>query len=187
MVITEVRKIKEVALERYLEKRGIPPELATRYIKEVRVKNSDTGKLIYALGMKNEDKGYELRNPFFKGCVGPKSVTFIRGTVPKPPGLQVFEGFMDFLSVVSEVPGGQLETDAIILNSLSCMDKATPYIKGYGYKVVQSWMDNDPPGQKAAANLDAFLKTEGVEHIPMNPVYAPHKDVNDWHVHKLGL
>lgn len=186
--IIRVKRIEHPALEYYLEERGIPPHIAALYLHEVHVKNKETGKTIFALGMKNEDDGYELRNPFFKGCVGAKMISFVRGTIPKPPGLQVFEGMMDFLSVVSDCPEGKLETDSIILNSLSCMDKATPFIKGYGYRVVQSWMDNDPAGIKATWNLDEFLKTEdGLQHIPMNEFYRGHKDVNAWHMHKLGL
>jgi Toprim-like/CHC2 zinc finger len=186
--IVNIKKLKHPALEHYLEKRGIAPVIAAQYLQEVRVKNNETGNTIFALGMKNEDKGYELRNPFFKGCVGPKMITFVRGTIPKPPGLQVFEGLMDFLSVATECPDGKMEMDSIILNSLSCMDKATPFIKGYGYKVVQSWMDNDPAGQRAQQSLDQFLKTEeGLEHCPMNEFYKEHKDVNAWHMYKLGL
>jgi hypothetical protein len=188
LVLIGVKKLAHPALEYYLEKRGIPPKMAAQYVQEVRVKNKETNNSIFALGMKNEDNGYELRNPFFKGCIGPKMITFVRGTIPKPSGLQIFEGMMDFLSIASECPDGKLEMDSIILNSLSCMDKATPFIKGYGYKVVQSWMDNDVAGRKATESLDKFLKTEeGLEHCPMNEFYKGHKDVNEWQMHKLGL
>jgi hypothetical protein len=46
-------------------------------------------------------------------------------------------------------------------------------------------MDNDQAGQNATIMLDNFLKTqEGIIHKPMNKVYAPYKDVNEWHISK---
>jgi hypothetical protein len=49
-------------------------------------------------------------------------------------------------------------------------------------------MDNDTAGEKATALLKDFFKMqEGLTHQPMNKLYAPHKDVNAWHMHQLKL
>lgn len=188
LVVKNVNEINHLALVRYLEKRGVPLKIASKHLKEIYVQNKDTGKSMFALGLKNEEGGYELRNPFFKGCVGSKSVSFIRGNIPKPEGIHVFEGFMDYLSILADVNREKLDDDAIILNSLSCMKMATPYIKGYGYKTAWTWMDNDDAGKKATQSLDEFFKTEqDLSHRPMNESYEPHKDVNAWLVQKLKL
>jgi len=81
-----------------------------------------------------------------------------------------------------------MEGDAIILNSVACMDKAFPFIEKYGYEKLYTWMDNDVAGDKATAAWKEFAATEeGLIHIPMNHVYKEHKDVNAWHMHTLGL
>ena len=181
-------EIEHVALIRYLEKRGIPLSVAKTCLKELRVFNRDTKKQFFALGLKNEDGGWELRNPFFKGCLGNKSISFIRGVKAKGEGIHFFEGFMDYLTALVRQEGRKLNDDAIILNSLSCLDKATPYIQNYGYKQVFTWMDNDMPGRKATQLLDEFFKTEeNLSHTPMNKIYEPYKDVNAWHMQSLGL
>lgn len=181
-------ELKHIALIKYLEKRGIPLSVAKPYLKEVRVYNRDTKKQFFALGLKNEEGDWELRNPFFKGCAGTKSISFIRGTKPKAGAIHLFEGLMDYLTVIVRQEGKRFAEDAIILNSLSCLDKATPYIQGYGYKEAFTWMDNDMPGRKATQLLDDFFKTEeNLIHKPMNSLYAPYKDVNAWHMHTLGL
>lgn len=175
--------ISHVALIRYLEARGIPVDVAKSLLHEARVHNRTSRKNFFALALKNEDEGYELRNPYFKGCIAPKTVTFIRGRDVKPDAVHTFEGSMDYLSVVARQDGKPLKGDAIILNSLSCLKDAIAYIKNYGYRMAYSWFDNDAAGHKARQVFDAFVRTEAdLAHLPMNTVYAPHKDVNEWHV-----
>lgn len=150
--------------------------------------NKQTNKTFFALGLKNEEKGYEYRNLYFKGCVRKKSITFVRGETPKPPAIHIFEGFMDFLSVIAQHEGKRLKHDAIILNSLSQIKEAIAYIKGYGYERAYTWLDNDDAGKMATAAFAEFFKTEdNLIHQPMNKHYAPYKDVNAAHMAKLGL
>lgn len=186
LVLKLVKPIEQRTLIDYLTSRGIQLPVARQYLKELRIYNKATRKSFFALGFKNEDEGYEVRNKFFKGCIRPKTVTFIRGTQPK--NIHIFEGFMDFLSIITHNKGIRLKDDAIILNSLSCLKQATPYIKDYGYNAAYTWMDNDKAGKTATASLDEFFKTqEQLVHKPMNFVYASHKDINAWHMCRLGL
>lgn len=180
--------IEQYGLLHYGESRGIPRTILKAYLQEVHFFNSQSGKTIKALSLKNEAKGYEARNPFFKGCIQKKAISFIRGKVPKPEGVNIFEGFMDFLSVITQRDGKPLDDDAIILNSLNCMDQATAYIRNYGYRYCYTWMDNDDPGKKATKSWVEFCKTEeNLTHIHMNEKYQPYKDVNAHHMAKLEL
>jgi hypothetical protein len=188
LVVRDTCPIKRPALVAYLKNRGIALELAKIHLKEVVVQNTETNKRTFALGFRNETGGHEIRNKFFKGCVGRKNISFIRGSVPKPDGIHIFEGFMDYLSAVMHKEGHQFKDDTLILNSLSCLKLATPYIKGYGYKSAYTWMDNDEAGKEATKSLANFFETENcLVHHPMNSIYAPHKDVNAWHMAKLNL
>jgi len=188
LIVRNKKPIEHPALIQYLEKRGIPLTIAANLFKELRVHNAATGKTFFTLGVRNEDAGYETRNPFLKASVGKKSITFVRGTKAKPEGINIFEGCMDYLSVITIQEGRKFEDDTIILNSLSCMDKASPYINNYGYKVAYTWLDNDEAGKKANELLVEFFKTQkSLEYIPMNELYEPYKDVNAWHMAKLGL
>jgi hypothetical protein len=177
------KTLQHTLLIEYLAERGIPLDIAAEYLKEVAVFNGNSGKTFNALGLKNEDSGWELRSQFFKGTIRPKTITFIRGTTPKPDGINIFEGFIDYLSIITQREGKAFSDDTIILNSLSCMKDASAYIKGYGYKTAFTWLDNDDAGEKSKASFDEFFKMEeGLQHQPMNKLYAGHKDVNDWHV-----
>ncbi|MBO0950604.1 toprim domain-containing protein [Fibrella forsythiae] len=188
LVLKSRKTIQHLGLIHYLEKRGIPLEIAHRHLKEIHVRNQNTQKSFFALGFSNEEGGYELRNPFFKGSLGAKSISFIRGTEPKPVGIHLFEGFMDYLSAITQLNGKGFKGDAIVTNSLSCLKQAIPYIQDYGYRTAYTWLDNDPAGQKAAVALDEFFKTQAdLTHTPMNKIYAPHKDVNAWHMHQRNL
>lgn len=186
--LQSAKPIGHLALLRYLERRGIPVELAQRHLQQVHAKNLQSGRSIFALGLRNEEGGYELRNPFFKGSIAPKAISFIRGSVPKPDHLHVFEGMLDFLSAAADCTGGQFEGDAIVLNSVSNLAQAIPYIKGYGYRTLYSWMDNDAAGDKARQALYKLACAEaGLTHQPQNDLYMPYEDVNAWRMHRLGL
>ena len=183
LIIKSIKPIRHLGLVRYLEKRNIPLTLAKKHLNEVHVHNKTTKKNFYALGFKNEDGGYELRNPFFKGSTKPKTISFIRANNPPSKHIHVFEGFMDYLSAASRLGKDYLDGDSIILNSIACLPKAYPYINNYGYRVAYSWLDNDRAGENGTRLFDEFLKTQqDIQHIRMNQLYAPHKDVNEWHM-----
>ncbi|ACU63742.1 hypothetical protein [Chitinophaga pinensis] len=187
--VTDQKKIEHPALIEFLESRGIPSSLADRYLKEVNVYSRVKCKSIFALGFKNDKGGHVLRNKYFKGCCSPQYLTFIRGKIPKPNTIHIFIDWLDYLSaIIQQRNGRKLEGDTIVLNGLRNLAKATPYIKGYGYRQAFTWMSNDQEGKEAITNLDTFFATEdGLSHKPMNSLYAPYKDVNAWHMVKVGL
>lgn len=99
--LVSARPLADAALVAYLKGRGIPEGIARRYLRQARVRSRATGKEFLAAAMANEEGGFELRNKFFKGSVKAKGVSFVRGAVPKPPTVHVFEGMIDFLSAVT--------------------------------------------------------------------------------------
>ena len=89
-----------------------PSTVAIANCKEMRY--TTHGKRYFAVAFGNESGGYEIRNPFFKGCVPPKDVTLL------PVGsttCNVYEGFMDYLSARALGIGGK--EDHLVLNSVS--------------------------------------------------------------------
>jgi hypothetical protein len=181
-------KLEHQGLINYIEGRGIDIKLAKKYLRQLKVRNLNTNSVLTVAAFKSMDGGWELRNPFFKGCLAPKSISFIRAKRFPPQKVHVFEGFMDFLSMVSQSKTGAIDGDIIVLNSLSNLSKIYPYINQYPYKTLCSWLDNDIAGNQATIKLQQFAATqEALLFQPMNNLYAPHKDVNAWHMHKLGL
>lgn len=73
------------ALADYLAKRGIPLEIGKSYCREVHYEIHGKryyeihGKRYFALGFPNSSGSYELRNPYFKGCMGRKDITILKG------------------------------------------------------------------------------------------------------------
>ncbi len=186
--IVSLKTVQHPALIQYLKARGLDVDIARLYLKQASVRNRETDKRFFSLAFSNEDGGYELRTPYFKGAVSPKAISFMRGSVVKPDGIHVFEGWADFLSVLTRDKKSRLAFDAIILNSVSMLDPAFAYLKGYGYEKLFTWMDNDVAGDRATMRLAEFARTEeGLTHYPMNQIYSGHKDVNAWHKKNLNL
>ena len=101
-VLKSICELNHKGLIHYLESRGIPLQVAKKYIQQTTIKNLTTNKSFYTLCTENEGKGFELRNRVFKGSISSKSITFIRGAKFPIEEIHVFEGFMDFLSAVSQ-------------------------------------------------------------------------------------
>lgn len=165
--ILSAQPLSNPNLIRYLAARAIPLTVAKSYCSEVLFQNMK--RTYYAIGFANDALGWEIRNMYFKGCIAPKSVTTIkRGT----DRLQIFEGFMDFLSWQTLNPSSTC--DAIILNSLALLPRIQEKIKGY--KQVESFLDSDDAGRKSFEILKQFCP-----HIIDGSVrYREHKDLNEW-------
>jgi len=186
--ITAISQLNRQLLFDYLKSRGIEKPLAEKWFKELTIHNKKSGKTFYATGFPNDNGGYEVRNQFFKSCIGSKDIRFIRGSNPLREGINIFEGSMDYVSVLAKLGASRMADDVLVLNSTACLPKATPMISGYPYKKVFSWMDNDATGEKASKSLQDFVQTQNdMRLLKMNHLYAGHKDVNAWYMNQLGL
>ena len=94
MELVSVKPVTQPQLLQYLAERGLKMSDVFSFLWEISYKISD--KTFFALGFPNDAGGWELRNPYFKGCMAPKSISTIKGK--DGLRLQIFEGFMDFLS-----------------------------------------------------------------------------------------
>jgi hypothetical protein len=188
LVIRSIDRIRFIGLIRYLQGRGIPLPLAKKYMNEIKVYNNNTGKIFLALGIKNENDGFELHNPLFNGYIQPRTITFIRGSKPHPQGIHIFKDVFDYISVLNQLDYISWEHDTILLNAISCTQLAAPYVQNYSYKTMYSWMDNDLSGQRATGIINSFTKSQpDLVHLKMNKVYEGFRSVNDWHRHKNNL
>ena len=79
-------------------------------------------KTYSAIGFRNNEGGFELRNPWFKGSSSPKAITsFEKGAEE----LVVFEGFFDFLSHQTIHQNKHFFIpDFLVLNSTSFFEKS---------------------------------------------------------------
>ena len=168
MELIGVQAVKHPKLLLYLTERGLQPSDVSPFLSEVYYRVSE--KCFFALGFQNDAGGWELRNPYFKGCFAPKAISTIKGTDSHK--LQLFEGFMDFLSWRKLHPEGQ--DDSIILNSLTLLPKLIPTL--HPYPIMESLLDNDEAGDRATKQLfDAGLLVKD-----MRACYAPYKDINEY-------
>lgn len=165
--IISVQSLTNPYLLRYIAERGIPLSIANRCCSEIRYNN--TNRTYYVIGFANDAGGWEIRSPYFKGCIAPKAIT----TISKGRDvLQIFEGFMDFLSWHTLNPSSTCDT--IVLNSLALLPRIQEKIKGY--KQVESFLDNDEAGRKSFDVLKQFCPSI----IDGSVRYRTYKDLNEW-------
>lgn len=167
-IIKKVIDIKHFGLIQYLEKRGIPINIAREYCKEIHF--DITCKSNSSIGIKNDSGGWELRNKYFKSASSPKDITSIsygNSTV------LIFEGFMDFLSHRVIFPN-QTNSDFIICNSTALIKKLADKLEKYNN--VEIWLDNDNSGKKASE----YIKSIHSDVTDKSSFYSEKKDLNEW-------
>ncbi|WP_367915801.1 toprim domain-containing protein [Leadbetterella sp. DM7] len=172
------RKIKIIAegslssphLLRYLKHRHIAAHVAEKYCCQVHYQVG--GKTYYGIGFRNDQGGYEIRNPYYKISSSPKAVTtFQNGS----DDVLVFEGFMDFLSFKTMQPeqSGN-DYNFLVLNSLSFFLQARSFMENH-HRILL-YLDRDQAGQNCTQNaLSLSSRYEDHSHL-----YSQHKDFNDW-------
>ena len=171
----QVLPITHPALIKYLEERCIDVETARTVCKEL---HFDTrGKHYFGIGFPNIAGGYEIRNPFFKGCIAPKDISHFYAEEPKKVCF-LFEGFMDFLSFMTlrrKENDGLKRQDYLVLNSVSNIHKALEPLSHY--ENVQCFLDTDEAGRNAYLQLSKELRKPITD---ASTLYNGYKDLNEY-------
>lgn len=177
-------KFAKKALIEYAQSRCISREILDRYCDEVTYSvSSKPGSSFFAIGFKNNSGGYVLRSKVAKICsssdvttLGPDGNLTMEVNSKK---VAVFEGFIDFLSLLSYNEKQEPGHDCCILNSVSNLEKALPWI--VGHTNIMIFTDNDNAGRDTYQRITDYVSdsAEEVCIYDMAELYKGHKDLND--------
>ena len=172
--------VRSGELIEYAASRGISREIFSAYCCEVTMRS---GRRFYPyIGFPNSDGGYVLRSHQGKRCTS-AFPTFIstEGVLCSSPSsgrVAVFEGFFDFLSLLQLCGRTVPDCDVCVLNSVTNLDKALPFILSHGY--VETYLDNDEAGRKATERIRAGVLAHTGRMDDMACHYSGFNDVNDY-------
>ena len=178
-IIESVADISDQALVAYLHERAIPIDLARLYLKQVGYRvGSNTYR---ALGFGNDAGGFEVRNRSFKGSIGTKDITTLarEGSV----STAVFEGFFDFLSVLTHYKRDQATGNVMVLNSLALLPRGIERMKANSIERVHAYFDHDEAG---ARGLHALTEQAAWQVSDASSLYAGFKDANEFLAMRQG-
>lgn len=154
----------------YSRSRGIHDEVITKVCNQVNFKTS-SGKLLYGIGFPNDKQGWEIRNHFYKGCIGKKYFTSQIDIYNKP--IVVCEGFFDYLSMIELGWVDLTDSNVLILNSTSLVDIAISFFLS---RPIILCLDNDPSGKNAGNKIKQSC--EVIDDWSCR--YSKFKDVNEY-------
>ncbi|MCA9215600.1 MAG: toprim domain-containing protein [Planctomycetales bacterium] len=169
--LERVGPVKARSLINYLRQRGIDPVAASPYVKEVHYRHGD--KRYFALGLENDSGSYELRNPYFKGSLGTKDISVIKG---QPDRVLVFEGMFDFLTWTT-MHNEPTHPTIVVLNSAALQQRAIERIHELDPQVVELYRDRDEAGKRLLTSFRESLAN--VEVVDKSEIYPDHNDLND--------
>ncbi len=171
--ILHARPIQHYGLLNYLFERKISISTASTICREVHYLHK--GRRYFAIGLKNDSGGWELRNKYYKNSSSPKDITHIKNGNGK---LIVTEGMFDLLSILEGTKESNSEYDFLVLNSTAFVSKAIEIMKGY--LQIDLYLDNDPNGRRTTQNLLAHSNN----CLDKSSLYEGYKDMNEWLVFK---
>lgn len=174
--IKHLQPLQNRALIEYIESRKIPANIAAKYCQEAyyQVTSPETGEMkrYFALAFRNDRDGYELRNKYFKGGTSPKTITTIPGNLKS---VNIFEGFVDFLSALVYFGQPSPRCTTIVLNSLSHLRQLYDLLPNF--QKINLFLDNDTAGQRAAAEI--ISRFPGAINQAAK-IYTRRKDFNEF-------
>lgn len=172
--------LRSHALLSYFNTRRVDASIGKMYCREIHYRIEQ--KHYYGIAFGNLSDGYEVRNPYFKGCIGHKDITLIAHTFNGwQDGCLVFEGFMDFLSYLTLVMRKdrrfiiESPCDYMILNSVANLKRALLYLDRYTH--ILCFLDNDHAGRKTVETIMGLREYRVTDESFR---YAEYKDVNDY-------
>lgn len=177
-----IQPLKSKALFDYAYSRGIFPHIVSKYCHEVSYTLNN--RRYFLLGFPNSTGGYELRNAYFKGCMGTKDITWLKGEPTSEYGKRVciiFDGMFSFLSYFVLIELGVLKVskdeqlEVIVLNSVANLPKVLD--KLVDYDRIYTYLDNDDAGKKATQEIKGSYPDK-VKDFAI--IYDFYNDLNDY-------
>ena len=170
--ILNVLEIQHPALIQYLKFRKVYEQ--EELVNEVEYELN--GKKYFGIGFFNNSGGVEIRNKYFKMCLGKKDVTLIKNELNISTEIVIFEGFFDYLTFRNLEKKENLSSDYLILNSTAMLFKVEELLKVYDK--IFLFLDNDSNGELAKSKIQNQYKN--VEDCSL--IYQNFKDLNEWFV-----
>jgi hypothetical protein len=164
------------ALLQYLTKRNIDHKIASEYVSQIDFKGSQGRGTYFGVGFPS-GSGYEVRNALFKGFVGTnKTISFI--DQPESRKLIIFEGFMDFLSLLSYRRNPNPEASVLVLNSTNLWRHAQHHIESPQFEEIALFLDNGSAGDAVTEKFQNANTTAKI--ADMRELYSAYDDFNAW-------
>jgi hypothetical protein len=110
-----------------------------------------------------------------KGSINGKSYTIIN------PGnnqdIAIFEGFIDFLSFLTDHNLQDFQSTVLILNSVNLRNETLAVFEKHSYKKAYCFLDNDKAGQET---LDFYQENLTLPIIDKSAIYKNFDDYNEY-------
>lgn len=165
--VLNIHDIAHPALVRYLKERKVYEQ--SHLVKEIHFRLKL--KNYFAVGFLNDSGGMEIRNQYFKICLGDKDVTLVKNGSNE---IAVFEGFFDFLTYMNIENKQDCPSDYLILNSTAMLYKIEKKLSEYSK--ISLFLDNDSNGKQTVEKM--MMKYENTEDCSL--IYRDFKDLNEW-------
>jgi len=168
--ITKVGKIEHPNLISYIQQRRLNLEHVKKFCFQVHYRFNNNSEY-YGIGFLNDSGGFDIRNKYFKGCLGNKNITTINNNSDVVSIFESWSDFIAYLTYLNKIP----EENFIILNSTALVNKVVELISDF--KLVKTFFDFDNSGNNSSTIISRNCKNEFED---CRYLYKNYKDFNDF-------
>lgn len=172
------------SLFQFLQKeRGINLDQAREFLRQVHFQNAE-GRRFFGAGLPNRAGGWEVSNPYFAGCVGPKDISVFPGKSAE--AVSVFAGTFDFLSALTWYGKNTLlQTDVLVLHAPALLGHAVEWLRERPEcRTLKMYLTNDGAGEETIVGFRRELPDCIIE--PCFALYLGFRDFNEFLLDELA-
>jgi len=155
----------------YMRSRRVPEWAYESFCAQVTYRFREEEGSFIGVGFKNDSGGYEIRNSIHKYATIPKDITTIGGGYDV---LNIFEGWVDYLSALYYYHTYQLQGTTIVLNGLGMLYRVLPKLNLY--RVINLYLDK---GESADNHID-LIRSRNKNCYDHRYLYTTGKDFNEF-------
>ncbi len=176
ITIDSIGVITAEPLLQYLEERCISPDVYMKHCVQAKWQfTTHPTSWNYGIAFRNDSDGMEIRTKDFKIGNSPKTYRTIGEYTDE---CNVFEGFFDYMSALTQNKTLNLKNQTYVLNSLAFVHILIDAFRGY--EKVNVFFDNDPAGDDKVR----VMQDEGVVVNDMRHIFKGFEDYNDYWTNK---
>ena len=176
IMVDSVGAIINPPLLDYLKERCITESVAQHHCVQVKWRFTvNPASCHFGIGFRNDSDGLEIRNSQFKVSNSPKTYRTIGEYTPV---CNVFEGFFDYMSALSENKTLMLKNRTYVLNGLAFIHIMTEIF--LGHEKVNVFIDNGP----AADDKINVMRDSGIVVEDMRHLFQGKDDYNEYWINK---
>ncbi len=179
-------EVNPPVLTQEIERRKLDLELCRKHFKQLYLLDRRNNQTSYAFGFSNVNGGNQIvipnheRPACYKGVVGRKGFTFLKGEFPS--NIDVFRSYWCYLTWLTVTKRTQPKFDTYIINGFENVPDTIRHMEQRKDSInsIMDFFPNNPSGEFTRELLQEFSEQNSIEYGAQNYLYSGYVDLSNF-------